>query len=195
MKGELFDLKVAEAQASVVMMALAPACHRVTLAGSMRRRKAQVHDIDIVAWPLCEEVAAAQTSLFGASETKLLPVKLIEILHSSGMWLRTADDYPRKIVLEPGEGHRVPVEIYLAEPDGRNLGALIQMRTGSDRFNVSLAQRAIRMGLQYKAGYGIFRDGERLDDGSEEGIFRALGLDWCPPTAREDDYHAVMMKR
>jgi DNA polymerase (family 10) len=199
MEGEMaketeFCLSLAEAEAALVAMTLLPACHKQKIVGSIRRKKASVHDIDIVVWPICEPVEVGQAGLFGAAETKLLPVKLLEILRVNGWWMRTPGDYPRKIELEPGEEYLMPMELYLTEPDGSNYGALVQMRTGSEVFNISLAERAKRMGLQYKAGYGIFRDGERLDDGTEEGIFKALGIDWCPPNVRDDDYRSVMIK-
>lgn len=185
-----FDLKVAEEEAAVVQGALLLVCHKVKIVGSVRRRKAKVHDIDFVIWPKCEEVAVSQLDLFGKAETKLFPVKLLEILRINGWWRHEIDDYPRKIVLNPEFTGVVPVELYLSEPDGINYEALVQMRTGSETFNISLADRAKRMGLHYKAGYGIFRDGQRLDDGTEEGIFKALGLGWYPADYRERDYRS-----
>ncbi len=190
-----FCLSLAEAEATLVMMALMPACHKQKVVGSIRRKKAMVHDIDLVIWPICEAVEVGQADLFGVAETKLLPVKLLDILRANGWWMKTPGDYPRKIELQPGEEYLMPIELYLSEPDGSNYGALVQMRTGSEAFNISLAERAKRMGLHYKAGYGIFRNGERMDDGTEEGIFQALGMAWYAATNREDAYRSVITRR
>jgi len=76
------------------------------------------------------------------------------------------------------------VELYICEQDGSNFEALWQLRTGSAEFNKNLVIRAMRLGLQYRAGYGIFRGEERIDDGTEAGIFTALGLKLVSPAER-----------
>lgn len=62
------------------------------------------------------------------------------------------------------------------------------MRTGSPGHNAWLAMKARERGRYYKAGYGIFESdapgADRIDDGSEEGIYRALGLPYPPPATR-----------
>lgn len=184
-----FELQKAKLEANAVLQALLSACHKVSIAGSIRRQKESVHDIDVVLWPICEPAAVGPVDLFGQVETAIMPVKLMEVLRINGWWMQDEPVYPRKIALDTSfEREIIPVELYICETDGSNYGALLQMRTGSERFNISLAERAKRMGLQYKAGYGIFRDGARMDDGTEEGIFKALGLDWYPPEQRDADY-------
>ncbi len=156
-----------------------PACHEVTIAGSVRRGCPQVHDVDLVVWP--KYTNAAPAGLFDDQvDADLQPVELLERLEALGVKASPEARIIRFIWAE------IPVELYLCEPDGSNYGALLQMRTGSRQFNVFLAQRAQMLHLRYKAGYGLFDDeGKRVDDGSERGIFDALKLKFVLPQDRK----------
>jgi DNA polymerase (family 10) len=68
-----------------------------------------------------------------------------------------------------------------------SFGAAMQYFTGSKEHNVALRQRAGRMGLTLNE-YGLFRldDNTRVAGETEEGVYRALGLDWIPPELREN---------
>lgn len=76
----------------------------------------------------------------------------------------------------------VGVDLNFATKD--NFGALLLFRTGSMDHNVKLASKAKKMGLKFSP-YGVFKDGKRIDDNSEEGIFKALGEDYVPPEERD----------
>jgi DNA polymerase/3'-5' exonuclease PolX len=191
-----YPLALAREQADAGVHELAPACERIQIAGSIRRKSPQVHDIDLVIWPKTQEVETGQPGLFEEASKILLPVQLIALL-SHLDWQHDAQEgvYPRKITLPPPEiiyeeGEIIPVELYICEPDGGNFEALLQMRTGCEQFNISLATRAKdRLGLKYSAGYGIFKGNQRMDDGTEDGIFRALGIEPIPPERRTCDFH------
>ena len=77
------------------------------------------------------------------------------------------------------------VDVRALEHD--TFGAAMQYFTGSKEHNVALRQRAIRMGLKLSE-YGLFRaeDDTRVAGETEEGVYRALGLDWIPPELREN---------
>jgi len=77
------------------------------------------------------------------------------------------------------------VDVRALEHD--TFGAAMQYFTGSREHNVALRQRAIRMGLKLSE-YGLFRaeDDARVAGETEEGVYRALGLDWIPPELREN---------
>jgi len=72
----------------------------------------------------------------------------------------------------------VPVESY---------GAAMQYFTGSKEHNVALRQRAQRMGLTLNE-YGLFRvdTGQRVAGATEQEIYAALHLAWIPPEMREN---------
>ena len=185
-ESKLYPLSDARALADQLVDRLYPGCVRIEVAGSVRREKAQVHDIDLVAWPMREQIETP--SLLGESVTTtggpdrlvaILKTMTREVIHS------TADS---KILHFAFNG--IPVEIYLAEPDGSNFEALLQMRTGSEFHNKMLARRAYQLKMFYHAGYGIYRIGPdmrysiRVDDGTEQGVYAALMLPYLQPQIR-----------
>jgi DNA polymerase/3'-5' exonuclease PolX len=173
-----YRLALADQVAAHVIEVLTPCCEKIMVAGSVRRRKETVHDVDIVLWPKVDYVAAGQTDLFGEVKTIARPVMLLNLLKDLDWYDAPLQEaWPRILKLKPvGAPVEVPVELYLTEPDGSNWGALLQMRTGDERFNIMLCQRAQRFGMKYRAGYGVFQGDKRMDDGTEDGIFRTLGL-------------------
>ena len=68
-----------------------------------------------------------------------------------------------------------------------SFGAAMQYFTGSKEHNIALRQRALRMGLTLNE-YGLFRldDNTRVAGETEEGVYKALGLDRIPPELREN---------
>ena len=68
-----------------------------------------------------------------------------------------------------------------------SFGAAMQYFTGSKEHNIAIRQRAVRMGLTLNE-YGLFRldDNSRVAGETEEGVYKALGLDWIPPELREN---------
>jgi DNA polymerase (family 10) len=66
-------------------------------------------------------------------------------------------------------------------------GAAMQYFTGSKAHNVALRDRAVRLGFTLNE-YGLFRktDEVAVAGADEEGIYRALGLEWVAPELRED---------
>lgn len=182
----LYPYAKARQAALALIEQLRPACYHIEIAGSIRRVRPQVHDIDLVAWPIYHDEVSA--NLFGeTTQIKSRPDQLLSALgYTTGQ--AVAVDVDAKILKTVSVG--IPVEIYLVERDGSNAGALLQMRTGPAAHNAWLAARAQRMHLSYRAGYGIYRLGEdcrftkRVDDGSETGIYQALGLPYPQPDQR-----------
>lgn len=188
---------------------LSSACHQIEIAGSLRRRCNVVHDIDLVLWPICETVQTGQPDLFGETQgEELFPSELVDRLRRQNLInADNLDHYPRKLVISPLPEDQEPesyfdlitVELYLSEPDGSNFEALLQMRTGDAEFNRSLAARAKMIGLKYHAGYGIYApdgaEGKRMDDGTEAGIFEALGIPWIEPKNRVGDFRTVLLRK
>jgi DNA polymerase (family 10) len=142
---------------------------RVTPAGSLRRGRETNGDLDLlVTGPACEPGQAAAAVEYVAA-------------------------YPGiRDMIAKGENK---VSFYLAnslQVDVRLLpessyGAALQYFTGSKMHNVSLRQRALKMGYTLSE-WAL----ARLDDESvvaaetEEAIYAALGMDWIPPEMREN---------
>lgn len=167
-------LKTARFAAEELVHILGPHCHQIEIAGSIRREVPLVHDIDLVVWPIFQETG--QMDMF-SNQPGTEPLRLIKAIEANPETSGFGSNRQCAKLLS-FEFRGLPVEIYLTDPDGSNWAALLQMRTGSEAFNIRLASRAKEMGLKYRAGYGIFKPltDERVDEGTEPSILKVLGI-------------------
>ncbi len=143
---------------------------RVEAAGSFRRMRETVGDIDILA--VATDRAAASEAfrhlpgvieVIAAGETKV--VVMIEFR-----------DY---------EGSRRTIQADLRVLDPDSWGAGLQYFTGSKDHNIRVRTMAERRGLKMNE-YGMFRDEVRVAGDTEESMYTSLDLPWIPPEMRED---------
>ncbi|HUO59687.1 MAG TPA: DNA polymerase/3'-5' exonuclease PolX [Candidatus Acidoferrales bacterium] len=154
-----------------------PGVERITPAGSLRRGRETVGDLDIlITGPCCGALEQRETVI---DRVLALP-GVVEVL------LRGEN----KVSFKMRNGMQVDVRLLPPE----NYGAAVQYFTGSKSHNVALRQRAQRMGFTLNE-YGLYRageDGKQLPDSApvasvrEEDVYGALGLDWIPPEMREN---------
>lgn len=142
-----------------------PGVERVTPAGSLRRGRETVGDLDLL---VTGEGAAAALERFVGHP------KVHDVLGKGE--LKASARYGI-------EGLQVDVKAVPAE----SFGAAMQYFTGSKDHNVQLRQRAQRMGLTLNE-YGLFRvdDESRVAGATEQEIYASLGLAWIPPELREN---------
>ena len=146
-----------------------PGLTRVTPAGSLRRGRETVGDLDIlVTGPACEESAVASA----VEHTAAWPL--------AGTILAKGAN---KVSFRMRSGLQVDVRLL---PEG-SFGAALQYFTGSKMHNVSIRQRALRQGYTLSE-YALARveDGSFVAGAGEEEIYAALGLAWIPPELREN---------
>jgi DNA polymerase (family 10) len=138
---------------------------RITVAGSLRRRKETVGDVDILA---TGPGAAAALERFVAYPG------VTEVL-GKGENKASAKIGPENL------------QVDLRALPSDSFGAALQYFTGSKDHNVALRHRAIRMGLKLNE-YGLFRaaDESKLAGETEEEIYQRLGLAWIAPELREN---------
>ncbi len=138
---------------------------RITPAGSLRRGKETVGDLDLlVTGPEAEQ----------AIERFVAHPKVSEVLARG----------PNKASVRYGlEGLQVDVRALPAE----SYGAALQYFTGSKEHNIALRTRCVRMGYKLSE-YGLFRaeDERKMAGETEEEIYDKLGLAWIPPELREN---------
>ncbi|MFG2818166.1 DNA polymerase/3'-5' exonuclease PolX [Kitasatospora sp. NPDC048365] len=152
------------AEEVVAVLSAVPGCRRCGYAGSLRRMRETIGDVDVLATaedsgPLTE----ALTGLAGVTE-----------VIASG---RT------KTSVRARQGLQIDLRVV---PD-EDWGAALVYFTGSKAHNIALRARAVKAGLKLSE-YGLFEveGGRKLASASEEEVYAALGLDWVPPTLRED---------
>lgn len=138
---------------------------RVSAAGSLRRGKETVGDVDIL-------VAGPRA------------VEALDVFAGWGKVEEMLAKGENKASARVGvEGIQVDVRALPEE----SFGAALQYFTGSKEHNVSLRTRAVRMGYTLNE-YALAREatGEIVAAATEEEIYRALGLDWIAPELREN---------
>jgi DNA polymerase (family 10) len=142
----------------------APGCERVEVAGSLRRMRETIGDVDILA-------AAHDSAPLMDAFVALPPVA--EVVARG----------PTKTSIRTGAG--LQIDLRVVPPAA--WGAALQYFTGSQAHNIRTRQIAVRAGLRLSE-YGLFRvaDDELIAAGTEEEVYRRLGLPWIPPTLRED---------
>jgi DNA polymerase (family X) len=146
-----------------------PGIDEIIPAGSLRRGRETVGDLDLLATgPACEpEVVAA-----AVEHVATLP--LIDKLLARGQ---------NKVSFTLRNGLQVDVRLL----PRASYGAALQYFTGSKMHNVALRQRAIKRGLTLSE-YALLRleDNAIVAAASERDIYRALDLDYIPPELREN---------
>ncbi len=153
----------------------APGVEELDVAGSYRRRKETVGDIDLLA--VCDDAGPVMEHFTSYD----LVERVVEAGETRG-----------SVVLRPG------LQVDLRIVPKESYGAALQYFTGSLEHNVTLRKRALEDDLRVSE-YGVFEipegtdpdemepgEGERVTGETEEGVYEALGLVWIPPEMRED---------
>ncbi len=138
------------------------AVRELEVAGSFRRKRETIGDLDIVA-------AAADSAAVMKHFTAFSAIGQVS---ASGETKTT-------VVLKSG----LQVDLRVVPP--KSFGAALAYFTGSKPHNVHLRRIAQTRGLLLNE-YGLFRDGAVVAGKSEQEIYHALGLAWVAPELRED---------
>jgi DNA polymerase (family 10) len=147
-----------------------PGIETVTPAGSMRRGKETVGDLDLlVTGPACEpEVVSAAVEHVAA-----LP--MIAQLIAKGQ---------NKVSFNLRNGMQVDVRLL----PKASYGAALQYFTGSKMHGIAVRQRALKLGYTLSEyALASMEDDSIIAAETEEGIYKALGMDWIPPELRENN--------
>jgi DNA polymerase (family 10) len=171
-----FRLDDAEAAAEAIATYLLafPGIATVTPAGSLRRGRDTVGDLDLLATgPACDP-ASPDDKAAPAVVEYMAAYPPIDSLLAKGA---------NKVSFRLGGGLQVDVRLL---PQA-SYGAALQYFTGSKMHNVSTRQRALKLGYTLSE-YALARveDGSFVAGATEEEIYAALGMDWIPPELREN---------
>jgi DNA polymerase (family 10) len=152
------------AEALVAALRALPGADRVEVAGSFRRQRATVKDLDIV---------VATRDPHGVLVSLAALPQVERVLARGGT----------KCSIEADSGFQIDCRAVAPE----EFGSALQYFTGSQTHNVRLRARALRMGMTLNE-YGLFRleDDERVAGDEEAAVYAALGLRWIAPERRED---------
>ncbi len=160
-----------------LLSALAPNCHRVELAGSLRRGRPMVGDIEIVAIPI------RPTNLLG--EELDGSTALDHYLDSRAIQFVKRGQKYQQFRYGP-----YLVDLFLATP--ATWGSVFTIRTGSADFSKWLVTYEPRGACPWQVSFGnananpgrLTHNGRLLSTPEETDVFNALGLAYIPPADR-----------
>ena len=151
------------AQELLAFLRAVPGVQAVELGGSLRRMRAMVGDVDILA--AAEDSQAVVTAfvtrsdvarILGRGETKAS----VEFTHG------------------------IQAQLWVHPP--AHWGTALQYATGSKDHNVRLRELALKQGLSLSEHALTRSDGSEIHCATEEAVYAALGIPWIPPELRED---------
>ena len=150
------------AEALRAFLQAVPGVQQVVVAGSFRRMRETVGDLDIL-------VAAAPGS----------PVMQRFTSYDEVAEVFSAGETRASVLLKCG------MQVDLRAVAQESYGAALHYFTGSKAHNIAIRRSAQQLGLKINE-YGVFRGQKRIAGDSEESVFRAVGLPFIPPELRED---------
>lgn len=172
--------------ANELLAMLEPACEKIMVAGSLRRKKDDVGDIELLCIP---RAANSADILFGDDQ---LDIKVRRLMRTGLLALRfsvketTTYGPKNKLLIHLPSG--IPLDLFSA--DAENWGMALLVRTGSRDFNVKVMFRLKALGMAGhaypKPGQGgiTSHSGEEIMCPDEETVFRNLGWPYILPEAR-----------
>ncbi|MER5643291.1 DNA polymerase/3'-5' exonuclease PolX [Streptosporangium sp. NPDC002524] len=142
------------------VIASLPGAERIAYAGSLRRMKDTVGDIDVLV---------------------VGPESLMDDFKAQPYVAEVVASGEKKTSIRTAQGVQVDLRLVPAE----SWGAAMMYFTGSKEHTVHLREIIVKKGWKLSE-YGLF-DGDRvIAAATEEEVFEALGMEWIPPTLRED---------
>ena len=137
---------------------------RLEIAGSLRRMKESVKDIDLLV-------------------TSTEPERVIRTLTTLPSIVEVLAQGPTKASVRHQDG--LAIDLRVVEPEA--FGAALQYFTGSKEHNVKVRELASRRGFRISE-YGVFDEatGARVAGATEEEVYATVELPWIPPELREN---------
>ncbi len=162
--------------ADLVVDQLRPFATRIEIAGSIRRMRSEVGDVDLVI-----ETSNRRALLDRVAKRCKLEkngeqyaVAVMKDGTQLDLWFSYTPTPPSQNEM-------------FAEPDKKpdNFGSILLARTGSTEHNIALAERAQRLGLRWNPHWGIYQGGVCIASKTEADIYAALGLPFIEPVHRQ----------
>ncbi len=167
--GSRISLPVALKVAENIVMELKDTglCSNIEVAGSVRRRKESIGDIDIL-------VSSKQ------------PQKVMDVFCNYALVERVLGKGETKSSVQLSAGVNADLRVV----DADVFGAALHYFTGSKEHNVAVRSLGIKKGMTINE-YGVHKGtaekkGKLLASRTEEDVYKAVGLPWIPPVLRED---------
>jgi DNA polymerase (family 10) len=163
------DVATEEAERIAAYLLKFKGIEKVTPAGSLRRGRETEGDLDLLATgPACEP------------EHTSAAVEYVAAYHGIHNMIAKGEN---KVSFNLQQGLQVDVRLL----PSASYGAALQYFTGSKAHNVTLRQRALKMGYTLSEwALARLENGSTVAAATEEEIYAALNMDWMPPEMREN---------
>ena len=160
------ELQKAKQIAERIMAELSPHCERIAIAGSIRRNKPEVKDIEIVAIPKHYDVGLFETGIAAVVNR----------------WQKVKGELPCRYtqrILPDG----IKLDLFFAEYS--NWGLIFAVRTGSAEYSHKvLATAWVKAGYNSKDGHLYDKAGHRYSIREEKDLYSRIGLPYVSPEMR-----------
>jgi DNA polymerase/3'-5' exonuclease PolX len=168
------ELEKARAIAEELVSLLSPVCTRIEIAGSIRRQKPDVGDIELLIIPNEDKLAI-----------------LLEVLMQQGIFEKRPNKRgiytygpKNKLLVHCPSG--IGVDIFSSTEE--NWGMALFVRTGPKEWNIKAMSRFRQLGMQGHAYGGVtLQNGLPFECPSEFIVFNLLGWPYTPPEKRSDE--------
>jgi DNA polymerase/3'-5' exonuclease PolX len=179
---------------------LSPACERIEIAGSVRRRKPIVHDIELVAIPRVVERPLTGLLFEETHPVNLLQEAIDQLLadDNAPLLARQVENHRQDGTIEVQEKlgqafkaltwHGIPVDLFIT--DAERWGCIFALRTGPGDWNIRLVQDCRRVNRSV-AGGRVLHLGIPVPTHEEADFFRELGQPWLDPWERQVERVAI----
>lgn len=178
----------AQCVATTLMANLKEHCDRIEVAGSLRRGKLNVGDIELLYVPKLQAFTDPENLFGGIKMLDHAEVAITSMLEDGILEKRPSKTgvftWGTQNKLARHVGSSIPVDLFATSAEQWWVSLVI--RTGPKDFNIRLIASASRQGYKVHA-YGVF---ERMSDAklivpkSEQEVLELAGLPWIPPEAR-----------
>ena len=155
---------------------------KVDPAGSVRRMKETIGDVDFLVISKKPRQGLASHAKRGERDSpQEAAAKVMDFFTSLPGIVKIWGKGTTKASVRMKEGFDMDIRVL---PE-KSYGSALQYFTGSKEHNISLRKIAIDRGLKLSE-YGLFRGPKMIAGRTEEGIYKALKMEWIPPEMREN---------
>ena len=186
-----WPIEVAGPVAKSLVKQLSPYCQGIEVAGSIRRCKAQVGDIEL----LCIPKVTRSQDMFGrvAASHDALDEALGDMTRDGGLLQKRLNKLGRpafgpsnKLLVHTPTG--IPIDVFSVSE--KNWGMAMVVRTGPKEFNVRMMARFLELGMRGHAYGGVTdRQGNEVNCPDEATVFSLLGWKYLEPEERDVGTH------
>lgn len=166
------ELNKARKYAEQIVGELSPMCARIEIAGSIRRKRPMVGDIDLVIEPKPGQLRGIKQRCLRGGPMVMADGDLNYLLMLVGN-IQLDIFFARPAVQD------------LLDPRPPNFGSLMLCRTGSREHNIWMIAQAKANGAAWLPYEGVLKAGRIIASETERDIFKALGMDYIPPEKRD----------